>query len=281
MRSLEHTLTALMALPIDQRVFVVNTVEHRADDIQFDSATGFWYINVVKKRAGHGPGKYAVGQTLQGFAFSSGEAFGEDTAALYNPVTRDMYIQYNHVGVRHTGLATYLSKAAGAEPYYRILPKLQRDAERRLQGQQVTRRVELGFDLTQMTAADYQAGNSLTQMAALGSDCDADKIYITMTISARDPRKRLDRRVKDSLLGMLTSSGLTKAKVVGGDEPPVQVVTTKRGKTKEIVGKGDFEPIDLIDGLMEAEFSIALGGDYRMPLVERYRALAVAQNKLR
>lgn len=281
MRALEVTLASLQALPLSGRVFTINNVEHRVDDLQHDPLTGFWFFNIVKKRSGHGPGKYAAVQPVQGFSFAPGESFAEDTAALYDPATRDMYIQYNHIGVRHTGIATYFSKAAGTEPYYRILPKLERDAERRLQTQEVTRRVELGFDLTKMTAADYQAGNSLTQMAALGSGCDADRIYITMTISARDPRKRLDRKVKDNLLGILTSAGLTKARVVGGDEPPVTVLQKKRGGTKEIVGKGDFEPIDLLDGLVETEVNILLGSDYRMPLADRYRALGVARNKLR
>lgn len=281
MKPLEDTLTALLAAPAAGRVFTINTVEHCIDGIHQDPVTQSWYFNIIKKRAGHGPGKYVTGQSLQGFTFNPGEAFAEDVAIMYCPSTRDMYIQYNHGGVRHTGIATFLSKAAGGEPYYRIVPKLDRDAERKLQGQKVTRRVELGFDLTKMTAADYQAGNSLTEMAKIGSRCDADKIYITMTISARDPRKRLDRKVKDGLLNALATTGLIKAKVLGGDEPPVTNQPLKNGGVKQVVGKADFEPIDLLDGLMEAEAGIALGSDYRMPLADRYKALQVASLKLR
>lgn len=280
MKPLEQTLTSLLAAQMAGRVFAINTVEHCIDDIHEDTSTGYWYFNIIKKRAGHGPGKYVAGQPLQGFKFNFGEAFAEDVAVMYKPATRDMYIQYNHGGVRHTGIATYLSKAAGGEPYYRVVPKLDRDAERRLQDQKVTRRVELGFDLTKMTAADYLAGNSLTQMAKIGSGCDADKIYITMTISARDPRKRLDQRVKDGLLDVLTSQGLIKAKVVGGDEPPVTNQPLKNGGIKQVIGKADFEPIDLLDGLMEVEAGIALGSDFRMPLADRYTALLTASIKL-
>lgn len=277
---LEKVLSSLLVATMPGRVYSINTVEHCIDNIHEDASTGYWYFNIIKKRAGHGPGKYVVGQPLQGFSFNHGEAFAEDVAVMYKPATRDMYIQYNQVGVRHTGISTYLSKAAGAEPYYRLAPKLDRDAERRLQGQAVTRRVELGFDLTKMTAADYLAGNSFTSMAKIGSGCDADKIYITMTISARDPRKRLDRRVKDGILDVLANQGLIKAKVVGGDEPPVTNKPLKNGGIKQVVGKADFEPIDLLDGLLEVEVGIALGSDFRMPLAERYKALHSASLKL-
>lgn len=281
MRPLEQTLASLAAMPIAARAFAINRVEHRADDINFNAQNGFWFFNVVKKRTGHGPGKYAANQALQGFAFGHGESFGEDVAAMYVPETRDLYIQYNHVGVRHTGLATYLSKAAGSEPYYQILPKLRLDAERRLQDQAVTRKLELGFDLTRMTSTDRENGNSLTQMAELGASLDADRLYVTMTISAKDPRRRLDHRVKNALLALLGNDGLTKARVVGGDEPEVVTIQGRNGVAKEVVSKPVFEPIDLIDGLLETEYEVPLNAEYRMPLQDRYNRLLDARLKLR
>lgn len=281
MKKFEDMLSALGQLPLSSRVHSINNLDHRADDVTYDSVTGFWYFNVVKRRLGHGPGMYDPNQALTGFSLSFGQSFGEDTAGLYDPATKDLFLQYNHTGVRHTGLATYFSKVVGVEPYYSIVPKLRRDAERKLQAQQVTRRLEVGFDITKMTSADLNSGNSLTQMAALGSGNGAEKIYITMTISARDPRKGLLQTVKSTLLNVLPMAGLVRAKVVGGDQPPVQQVTNSKGISKQIVGSPDFEPIDLIDGLMETERPVVLGADSRMPLSDRYAALLDAQKSLR
>ena len=136
-------------------------------------------------------------------------------------------------------MAKYLSNYSGHEPGYRIAPKLEQGAERKFQNQDVTRRVELGFDLTKMNSADRIAGNSLTQVAEIGGEYSADKLYITLTIYARDPRKSL-RSIKDKVLEILPISGLFKAMAYGGDDPPVTVTQTTKGRQKEKVGKSDF-----------------------------------------
>jgi len=172
-------------------------------------------------------------------------------------------------------MAAYLSIYSGHEPGYRIAPKLELDAERRFQSQDVTRSIELGFDVTKMSAADRVAGNSLTQVAEIGSGYGADKLYVSFTISTRDPRRSL-RQIKDDVLAVLPLKGVFKARAFGGDEPEVSVTQTKGGKTKEKVGKADFEPIDLLKELIEKDYSIPLGADQRMPLTDRYAALKSA-----
>ena len=272
---LESLLARIQSDPLPARTKQINNIKFRLDDVTPDSSTGTWLLNFVRNRTGHGPGRFHSTQSIQGFTFASGESFGEDTAALYDPQTRYMYIQYNHIGVRHSAMATYLSMYSGHEPGYRIAPKLEQDAERRFQNQDITRRIELGFDLTKMTAADRIAGNSLTRVAEIGGEYAADKLYIALTISARDPRKSLSS-IKDDVLSLLPLAGVFKAMAYGGDEPPVTVTQSKSGKLKEKVGKGEFEPIDLLEELIEKEISIPLGADYRMPLVSRYDALKTA-----
>ncbi len=147
------------------------------------------------------------------------------------------------------------------------------------------RRLELGFDLTKMNAQDRAAGLSLSRMAAVGNDVDADKLYITLTISARDPRKRLSvQKIKDSVGSLLPLAGkeaLIKARAYGGEEPKVdQVPTGKKGKTKEVVRPADFEVIDLLDQIVETTATIKLGADYRMPLKARYAALTAAKLRI-
>ncbi|ENB4190707.1 hypothetical protein ABHO71_003694 [Stenotrophomonas maltophilia] len=269
---LETLLTQIDSDQLSARTRQINNVKFRLEDATLDSSTGWWLLNFVRNRTGHGPGKFHAGQSIQGFNFAAGESFAEDTAALYDPATRFMYIQYNHTGVRHSAMATYLSIYSGHEPGYSIRPKLDLDAERRFQKQDVTRRVDLGFDLTKMSAADRIAGNSLTQVAEIGGDYAADRLYITLTISAKDPRKTLSS-IKNDVLGVLPLAGLFKATAYGGDEPEVTVTQSKSGKQKEKVAKADFEPIDLLEELIEKEVSIALDATYRMPLASRYDAL--------
>lgn len=276
---LADLLTQIQGDAIASRTRTINGVKFRLDDVVQDRATGVWLMNFVRNRTGHGPGRFHASQSIQGFSFASGESFGEDTAALYDPATRYMYIQYNHIGVRHSAMATYLSIYSGYEPGYRISPKLEHDAERRFQNQDVTRRIEIGFDLTKMGAADRIQGNSLTDAAEIGQGYSADKLFLTLTISKRDPRKSL-REIKDDVLGVLPFAGLLKARAYGGDEPETTVTVGKRGKRKETVAKPEFEPIDLLEELIETEVGIRLGADYRLPLQARYDALKSASTRI-
>lgn len=272
-------LTQIEGDAIANRTRTINGVKFRLDNVVLDQATGLWLLNFVRNRTGHGPGRFHATQSIQGFTFASGESFGEDTAALYDPTTRYMYIQYNHIGVRHSAMAAYLSMYSGHEPGYRIAPKLEHDAERRFQNQDVTRRIEIGFDLTKMSAADRIQGNSLTEAAEIGQGYSADKLFLTLTISKRDPRKSL-REIKDDVLAVLPFAGLLKARAYGGDEPETTVTIGKKGNRKEKVAKAEFEPIDLLEELIETEVSIGLGGDFRMPLQSRYDALKSAFTRI-
>lgn len=276
---LESVLAQIQGDSLPARNRQVNNTKVRLEDITQDATTGVWLLNFVKNRTGHGPGRFHSTQSIQGFTFAAGESLAEDTAALYDPQTRYMYIQYNHIGVRHSAMQTYLSVYSGHEPGYRIAPKLERDAERRFQNQDVTRRVELGFDLTKMSAADRIAGNSLTQVAEIGGEYNADKLYMTLTISAKDPRNSLSS-IKDKVIELLPLAGLFKATAYGGDQPPVTVTTGRSGQLKQKIGKGDFEPIDLLEELIEKELSVPLGSDLRMSITDRYDALKVAHRMI-
>lgn len=271
----ETLLAQIQGDTIEDRTRTINGVKFRLDDVVEDQATGLWLLNFVRNRTGHGPAKFHATQSLQGFAFAAEESVGEDAAALYDPRTRFMYIQFNHIGVRHSAMATYLSIYSGHEPGYRIAPKLEHDAERKFQNQDVTRRVEIGFDLTKMSAADRIQGNSLTEAAEIGQGYSADKLFLTLTISKRDPRKSL-KEIKDDVMQVLPFAGLFKAKAYGGEEPETTVSVGKRGKRTEKVARPEFEPIDLLEELIETEVSIPLGADYRMPLQARYDALKSA-----
>jgi hypothetical protein len=221
---------------------------------------------------------------MSGFAFNNGELPGEDAAAVFDPQTRTMHIQYNHIGVRHTAMESYLSEYTGQPLIYGIRPKFQLNMERKFQDQEVIRRLELGFDITKMTAADRSAGRSLQRVSRIGDEMDADKVYITLTISSRDTQRRLSmeniKQQVQALLPLAEKDALIKAKAYGGREPVVTEEMGPRGAKRKKSQRPDFEVIDLLDQIVETEVQIKLGSDFRMPLQRRYEALKYAHGKI-
>lgn len=282
---LEDLLKNIGSDKIAARARTIHGTRYRLDDITHEVADDIWCLNFVRNRTGHGPGKFANAAAISGFTFGADESFGEDTAALFDPKTRFIYIQYNHVGMRHSSIEQYLSSYTGGTSVYTVKPKLELNMERQFQKTDIIRRLELGFDITKMTAADRAAGQSLASMASVGSDMDADKLFITMSISSRDPTKRLSmQKIKDGvakILPLASKDALIKARAYGGEEPAVtQVPVGKKGKTKKKVAPADFEVIDLLDQIIETKTDIKLGADFRMPLNARYNALKLARKTI-
>lgn len=282
---LEDLLAQIDADTRAQRNRVIHGVRYRLDDVDHDADSNLWYLNFIRTRTGHGPGKFSAGSVMSGFPYGNGELPGEDAAAVFDPANRTMHIQYNHIGVRHTAMQSYLSEYTGQPRIYEIRPKLELNMERKFQQQDVIRRLELGFDITKMTAEDRNSGRSLQRVSRIGNEMDADKLYITLTISSRDTRKRLSiEKIKEqvhALLPLADREALIKAKAYGGSEPVVtEMVAEKPGKTRQKAQRPDFEVIDLLDQVVETEVPMKLGSDYRMPLQRRYAALKYAHSKI-
>lgn len=117
---------------LDKRIRLINRAELRIDSIELRD--GVWFLDFVKFRQTQGPGRGKKKAKTEGFEFKRGESFAEETAALYDPATNYMLVQYNHSGVRAGSIAQYLSDYDGASAnIYSLNPKYDPETERKLQ----------------------------------------------------------------------------------------------------------------------------------------------------
>lgn len=247
-----------------ERIRIVNQTELRAEAIEFRN--GVWFMDFVRIRTAHGPGKVGRDTEVEGFEFEDEEGFGEETAALYDPQTEYLLIQYNHFGVRPAAVADYLSSyVENANNLYTFKPKYDEDVERRLLNQGITRKINFSLDVSRMSAQDRERGASLSEAIDYGRRTGADRVKVEISVQGERHRG----------LGDSAREALTSLQAILGQNPDAV-------RKLEVAGKEDrdavTEVLDLIGHRLSLEFNdLQLGGDLRYPRDERWRALERAR----
>ncbi|MBB6245692.1 DUF6731 family protein [Rhodanobacter sp. A1T4] len=266
---LETLINTISNHRISDRIRTVITSSVRIDRVKTDpiNASGekLTYIDFVKLRDTHGPGKASKDVAVNDIALAPDEYFGEETAALYIPQKKWLITQYNHYGVRPSAMAGYFSSyAANQANSYELTIKLDPDAQRRFLAANEVRRFEMALDLTKMRAKDRQQGIGLGTIAAIGADLDGAKLKITISVGT-ERKRRLTGRVKDALTQMIQHTDMVTSAQIAGRETP----------------DGHIEVVDLLDEKLVTESHITIGPGRRLDQNERFRALAWAWSNWR
>lgn len=247
------------------RIRLINQVELRAESV--DQQDGVWLLDFVRIRTSHGPGKVGRDSEVEGFSFEEEEGFGEETAALYDPATGYILVQYNHFGVRFNAIADYLSDYdTVANNLYTFKPKFDEDVERRLLKQGVTRKLAFAIDLSRMSEQDRKRGLPLSEAIELGQKSGADRVRVEISVQGG----------KDKSLLQSAQETIESLRGIFGQNPEAV-------KKLEVSGKEDQEAItevlDLLGHRLSVEINdLVLGDDLRYPRSERWRALLRAKN---
>ncbi len=252
--------------PIEKRVRQCGGTNYRLEDIAPPKkGSTVWALNFVRMRDAHGPGKVSKNKKLTGFDLQANEYFGEDTAVLYDQSTRYAIVQYNHWGVRPNGLEQYLSSyKQDATNIYDLKVKLDLDSERKFQSQNVKRRIQIGIDLTKMQSSDLKARRSLTQMAEIGKDVGADRIYLTLSIGSRDRKNSLKEsatKLLNAIRNKIEPEAITQLVSYGSSSP-----------------EEPFETVDLLEEKIYKIENVDVGTDRRITLENRIKALSRAMS---
>jgi len=248
-----------------ERIRLINQVELRAESVSHQD--GLWLMDFVRIRTSHGPGRVGRDSEVEGFEFDEEEGFGEETAALYDPDSGYILVQYNHFGVRAGAIADYLSAYDGTENnLYTFKPKYDEDVERRLLNHGITRKISFCLDVTRMSEQDRQRGRPLSEAIDYGRQNGADKIRIEISVQGERHRS-LAQGALDSLAALRS--------IIGQNPDAVTKLEVSGKESQDSVT----EVLDLIAHRLSIEFTdLVLGVDLRYPRDERWRALIRAKN---
>lgn len=243
-----------------ERIRTINKAEVRVESLE--KRDEVWCIDFVRIRTDHGPGNVTRDEPIQGFDIGEDGGFGEETAALYDPTTNYILIQYNHFGVRAGVIAEYLSQYYTDEVnVYSFKPKFDEDVERRLLNKTITKKLAFTIDVSRMTAQDRRNGQALSDAISYGRNSGADRLKVEISVTGD----------KERSLGQMAADGLNNLRTLVGNNPDAITKLEVAGKDNR---DATTEILDLIGHRLTKEHkNLQLGADLRYPKEVRWQAL--------
>lgn len=263
---LEDLLGRIAGDDIEAKLRVAGAHEVRAEAVTKNSG-GYWLLDFGMLRHEHGPGRARRDKPIIGFDFEDGEAFGEETAALYDPKRGCMLIQYNHFGVRSGSIQNYLSNYDhGRANAYELAVVFDKETERKLATKTFFTRMSVTMAVSRLTKEDHDAKVALSDAILIGGEYGARNISFSMSMG---PGKHngLDsgsvKRALNWVKGILHAeeNAISKAEVVCKENPD-----------------GIAEVLDLVKQRLTISLDdIPLGDDLRFSQDDRWKGLLRAR----
>jgi hypothetical protein len=271
---LEDLLKEIERLTLDTRIrnlangsFRLEHIEHPRSE---NNATDYWLLEFVKLRFEHGPGKVGKHTAVEGFVLGDDEGFGEETAALYDPKTNHMIIQYNHHGMRASAIERYFNvfdHAPEEVSSYELLMRIDPSAEIKLAQKRFITKLRFKIAPPKMTAAHRDAGISLNRVLELNNDQNGGAIEVTISASRG---QTLGQRAMSMI------NDLRRLSAHDVDEGTDVVSRFEVGGKNDLLDKSD--AINMITPKLELTISdLMLGGDRRYTRRSRWDGLLRAQ----
>lgn len=230
--ALDVALPLIAAEDLEARVKDVSGNRVRIEQITPPKSIGnespYWLLNFTKFRFENCPGKVGLNTPIEGFDIGKDEGFGEETAAIYDPKSKFMIIQYHHSGVRASAIESYLSNYfhdSDQVTGYELKVKLDPTAEAKLAKKKFITKVKLKIAPAQITKEFHDQNLSLGQVLDIGSNTKSKDVEL---ILAADRGENLSDKFIMPLITFLKnlrqfdldndSAAMTKFEVCGRNE---------------------------------------------------------------
>ena len=187
---LEDALKSCKSLPLADR-------EMGADDKKIFLETcqkqqGCYKMDFTLRRREHGPGLSKPGQTTRDFVLNPDEGFGEQTAAVYDPVHERVAVQYNHYGPKATAIARYLNEFSQEGSRFGWVPILHRDAVAKLARSPIERRLKATVATDGLTDEDHANNVALGSILNMREQTHAGTVNLTLSLGRGKRGRSLD-----------------------------------------------------------------------------------------
>ena len=263
---LVQVLDHIRAENISMRLRTVGP-ELKAEDIL--TRNGLYYMDFVRMRFRGGPGRASRTAQIQGFQFQRDEAFGEETAALYDPGTGFIFVQYKHEGIKAAHIAQYLSNyIPTAQNNYEFHACLDPDVLAKLRRKRIFRKIDFTVASGPVTHRERQQGVSMKRALVHIGESGAQSISVS--VSMAHEHTGMDRSWVNETLNLLRSN-------ISGDQGSVS--------TLRVYAKDDpttpTEILDLIANRLYKDYELEPSAvDLRYPRDARYHLLETARTEL-
>jgi len=220
--SIVDAINRIKSLPMQDRVRNISGYDMKLEEVSCSQINGddIFLMDFCKHR-NSGPGLAKTDAKIQGFNLATDEAFGEMTAALYDPATHFIAIQYNHYGPRAGSIAKYLSKFVRGKRLT-FEPRLKDDVLAEIEKKQYNASFSFRFapaHLTKEHRKKLAMSTTIKDLEQMGEN--VGEVEITVK-KGRDSKGMMGQiPFMKSLLGISTEAGgaIKSAKVKGAMTP--------------------------------------------------------------
>lgn len=264
---LSDLLELIDAHTLEQRTRKVGYQYYRLETIEGPHGPrSYWLLDFCKLRYDDGPGRASRVAATKSFDLAEDEGFAEETAALYDPDSGFLAIQYNHHGPRSGVIATYLS-AYDHEIVndYEFMLQLNPDAQARLDNKKIFSKLQIRVAPALLSKAFKRKNVAVvTTLEKTQELYQSDYVAVTVGLEAR------------SNASLSLQRWLNAFKEMATDE-------RKAVDTLVISGRDDagasLDPVDLINEKLEYEYrDIELDDGRRLTWESRRSALVRSYN---
>jgi len=219
---LEAVLATLSKVPLERRNSNLLNGDVRLEEIiaPKDGAP-YWLLDFVRLRYSHGPGRAGKQRKVVGFDMGNGDGFAEETAMLYYPKSKLLFVQYNHFGVKDGSAEIYFGRFGPKDVIvgFELNPVLDKNVESKLakadQFTFLTLKVAPGEIDRKWVEDDIALGRALS----LYEETKAPQIEITLSVGRSNTTlpTKVTRKAISALQRTIgnKSNAVQKARVIG------------------------------------------------------------------
>jgi hypothetical protein len=249
---------------LDRRVRSVGNKRIRAETVSHDNALGVYLMDMVWFRETHGPGKGSLARPVEGHEYEPDEYPTEDTAALYDPETRHLIVQYNHQGVRVGSLLDYFARYSADRPAA-FEPQILLDERThdRFANRIASRRIDISIAPQELTTEEWDDDVAVGPALRAGHASNARRASIQLSMGRE--RGTLAQGIERSLERI-------DRLIRGGESDGFHRVHV--GVLEQV--DAGVETLDLLNQRLTYEQTMELAEDRRIPRRDRWQALRVA-----
>lgn len=263
-KPLADLLEEVEGLSLEQRIRKINDREMRLEHVSKNDK-GLWHLDFGLLRFDNGPGRASKKTPVTDFDLKIGEGFGEETAAIYDPVSGYLALQYNHFGARVSAIAAYLSTLDEKPNSYEFRLSLDDSAVARLKKKTIFTKIEMKVAPGKLSKAFKENNVSLySALAAQQKEFGGDIVTVVVGLEKNSNKSLSIANKITSLLGLAS------------DEPDAVSTLQVSGKDSQTAS------IDLVDLLEESRTTqfkdLPLSSGLRYPLSDRFNRLQRAFN---
>ncbi|MFO1159323.1 MAG: DUF6731 family protein [Reyranellaceae bacterium] len=263
---LGDVLTHIESLSLRRRLQTVSGTPMRLESV--NRSGRFWLLDFALIRP-NGPGRAASSAPIVDFDLNADEGFGEETAALYDPRSNYMSLQYNHFGPRQARIEAYLNRFASAldddheesELGFDLDPVLTADAADRLSHMQIVKSIEATIHVPGIAARPESRRRSLSSLLEVPVVGHAQTVSIQVSAGRRRHQSLSIPQVRRAISELL------------GMRDDVRTLSIVAKESED----GPREPIDFLEARLEMDIELrAIDRGRRYPLEERIAVLRQA-----